>query len=815
MWNIFWFIVQVVLYFVTMASLSSKKPNAAKLEDLSVPEVSETKSIAIAYGKYKQKSPNLIWYGDLSTAEITEEVGNWISSEDVTVGYRYYLTQWYALAHGVVNFHELYMDDKLVWTNEGQTGNYTARYGTEKGLFMDEREYFEAKIDFYSGDQTHTQNNHLDAQGIDPPVYDGICHMVFRGVVDSDVEGRVDISTRGALIGNSLNLRPLAFVCSRYPDIPEFENQDIVNINDDCNPAFIIYDILTANKYGLGLKKDLIDIDSFKQAAQTLYDEEFGVSIIYEDKFRCDEFVNEVLRNIAGNLIEDAITGKLKLKLTRQDYNEEDLLLFDENNVIEVDSFSRTTKNELYNEVKVTYTNSENNYKESIAMFQNLGLDFTDRAAKQRSVTLSFPWITKPELAARVANREAVPMTSVLSNIVIKTHIIEGLEVGDVFKFSWDDYGIKSIVFRIQQINYGNLNSNTMTISAIQDSFNLNFTTYSPGGDNKFEDINLNPKAMNLPFIETPYFINDIENGLLFYPPINDLNSKYYEVYIKEDHTTDYIKASDNYKFTSYFSLQSDVTKTSEIRIKNIDELNITNANNADRDAGKNLLFLRSTIDDKEEFISFKTITQEAENVYLLGEVKRGCLDTLPQDWSENTACYIMKASHTESKNVDLDINESIKLKAVATTGSGTYDFNAAVEIDYTMKGEKRNVKPILPSDLKANNNTFLNGDITIGQTNLSLTWGYRNLISQSKVKGFYDNDTNNISNVNYDISIYDNDTNTLLKNTSVNVDNYIFDDETTINPDGLYYNNLRVEVKSVLSAEISKETIIFNVLRS
>lgn len=803
--QLFYFILQVILYFITMASIDNKKPPTAKLEDLDVPEVSEVKSIAVTYGTYKQKSPNLIWYGNMSTSEIREKVGSWPFDDTVTVGYRYYLTQWYALSHGEIDIHEIYMDDKIIWQNTGQSGNFTSSYRTNSGLFMNDKEYFQADFDFYSGNQNQPTNAHLVSKGVDAPQYPGIAHVVFR------------LGSRGAIIGNSLSLRPLSFVCTRFPDILELDDT-YKNVNGDCNPAWIMYDILTANKYGLGLDPQYIDIPSFDAAAKFLYEEGFGLSLIYEDKFRCDDFIKEILRHIAGNLVEDNINGKLKLKLIRDDYDSEDLPVFDESNIQEIQSFSRTTKNELYNEVKVTYTNSSNNFKQSTSIFQNLGLDFTDRAAKQRSVTMDFPWITKESTASKVASREAIPMTSVLSSVRFKAYRQNDLEVGDVIKVSWDKYGMNEIIYRIQDINYGNLNNNFMIVSAIQDSFSINFTSYSGGGDNKFEDINVNPKDMTLRFIECPYFVSPQGNNLLYYPLQNDQSSLYYEVYTKEEGEGSYKLTSGEYPFGDFLQSENSISITQN----SIDLVPITiplsDASREQNLAGKNMLLLIDQSSGEHEFISFSNIDYEygipGFPIERISGIRRGCMDTKPRAWPANTSMYIFQK--TISENVDLQEGENISMKAVSTTVSGTYPLPTASEVNYIMNSQQRNKKPILGGYYRGNNqDVVVNDTVILSDTqDVEINWLYKNLSTQSSVYGYYEGDSSNTSGTNYVINIYDNTDNTLIKTHTTQSNSYIFDDETTINPVGERYSNLRIEIHSELNTYISRENIIYYVQR-
>lgn len=791
-------VIQLILYFILASTQKQKKPDAAKLEDLSVPEVSEVKSIAIGYGTYKQKSPNLIWYGNLSTRPIKVDGG--LFSSDKTVGYKYYLSQCFGLAHGEVNLKKILMDDKLVYENiENTNGGFTDGFSDSQFFGKDNGVDFD--FDFYSGDQIQDVNYHLNTQnGLDFPKMKGVSYIVFRGA-----------NSRGAYIGNQLAVKAMAFVCERLPNFPEITVSNGIWGNGywDSNPIHIIFDILTNQKYGLGLSTELLNLQSFNDAAQTLKDEGFGLSLIYEDKFRANDFINEILRHVSGVLIEDPTTGLIEVKLIRQDYTFENLLVLNEDNIVSVNKFQRTTNADLYNEVKVEFTHRLNNFKSGVAQFQNLGLDFDDRANANQSTNLSFPFITTSETANKVAFREGLPLTTNLASIQLKTQRISGVEVGDVFRFQWDQYDIQDMVFRIQQVNYGNLSSNSMTIDAIQDSFGVDFSSYSPPEESEFEEINYDATPVDLKFIETPYFINSDYNGLIFFADqANSINLDY-KVYGKESGEIDFKAISNDLLFSTIFQLTTAVNcedNIFEVEFDDEDSETFTSANETEKDNGKNLCII--TDGANVEFISFTEIS----NGTLTG-VRRGCLDTQPKNWLANAFIYFLDTNNL-SINSDFTINEEIDLKAISTTDRSELSFTDAPNVDYTMSGAERRLRPIIPADVKANNINALK-PVAIGQVDLDLSWGFRNLVNQNIVRDYYNAvESSNIAGVNYNIKIFD-DTDTLIKEVDTTANTYTFDDELTINPGGIYYPSLRVEIISQLNGYDSLETININVSRS
>lgn len=797
MWLIIQFVVQLVLYFVLAASQKTKKPDAAKLEDLSIPEVSETKSIAIGYGTYKQQSPNLIWYGNLSNRAIKVDGG--LFGSDQTVGYKYYLSLCFGLAHGDVNLRKLLMDDKVVYENKNLiNGEYTDSFSNKDFFSKDNGISF--VFDYYSGTDTQLVNSHLNTDnGLDFPRMKNVSYIVLRGN-----------NGKGGWIGNQLALKNLALVCERLPNFPEITQTNGIWGGDafDSNPIHIIFDILTNKKYGLGLSTELLDLPSFNAAAVTLNEEKLGLSLIYEDKFRANDFINEILRHVSGSLVEDPTTGLIEIKLIRQDYVFDDLPILNEDNVVSVSKFQRTTNSDLFNEVKVEFTRRLNNFQSSIAQFQNLGLDFDDRANANQSTNLSFPFITTAENANKIAFREGLPLTTNLASIQLKTQRIQGLEVGDVFRFQWEQYGIQDIVFRIQQINYGNLSSNSMTVDAVQDSFGVDFSSYTPPPESDFEDIDYDATPVDLKLLETPYFINNEYNGLIFFANQNNSINLSYKVFGKESGELNFKEISEDLIFSTTFQLVNAVDCESVSFIVDFDdEEDFTAANEFEKDQGKNLCVITDGID--YEFISFT----EFLNNNTLTNVRRGCLDTQPKNWLANAFIYFIDGNNI-SINSDFTINEEVDLKAISSTDRSTLELADAPTVDYTFSNAERRLRPIIPADVKANNQNALK-DVLIGQVDLDLSWGFRNLVNQNIVRDYYNAvEGSNIAGVNYNIKIFD-DTDTLIKEVNTTTNTYTFDDETTINPSGLYYPSLRVEIISQLNGYDSLETININVSRS
>ena len=94
------------------------------------------------------------------------------------------------------------------------------------------------------------------------------------------------------------------------------------------NPAHIIYEALTNRDWGGGNDRLRINDASFASAAATLYQEGFGLCLLWAREQGVDDFIKDVLEHISGVLYQSRTDGQLHLKLFRGDYDSAALPLF-------------------------------------------------------------------------------------------------------------------------------------------------------------------------------------------------------------------------------------------------------------------------------------------------------------------------------------------------------------------------------------------------------------------------------------------------------------------------------------------------------
>jgi len=211
-------------------------------------------------------------------------------------------------------------------------------------------------IDLMFGDPTQLQNDYLKARlDSDIPAYRGLWSAILKRVY----------------IGMSGYLKPWSFYLKRCCKQISGDDQWYIEkavirpreeAGDDLNAIHIIRECLIDSEWGMGELVSNINDNSFKEAANILYDEGFGLTMLWSSETSVEEFIGEVLTYIAGMLYQDLETGEWNISLTRDpDYdNPYDYYNTDDNNVgartTSVQRFAQTfiaSKNYSCNKIKI------------------------------------------------------------------------------------------------------------------------------------------------------------------------------------------------------------------------------------------------------------------------------------------------------------------------------------------------------------------------------------------------------------------------------------------------------------------------------
>jgi hypothetical protein len=458
-----YFVVWVVTT-AAMIALAPKppKPKPAALTDFDLPVAEEGRPIPVVFGTVNCTGANVLWYGDLKARAIRKS-GLFSST---TVGYKYYLGLHFGLCHGPVNsITGVRVGDVDAWT--GTVTSSSSITIDRPGLFGGQKREggLRGIIDFEMGGPTQAANSYLtSAIGGTIPGHRGILGAVFRG-----------ITSGGGYVGNSAYVKPFAFRIKRttagwhggtawYTAKAEIDGRH-------ANGAHVLYEALTNPTWGMGLDTSLIDSTSWTAAADKLYAEGFGLSLIWNQQSTIESFVQTILEHVAGAIVFRLDTGKYELRLLRGDYTASTLPLYDESNVLALERREVRGWGDTTNEITLVYTDPDSYKTTSITAQDLAGIAIQGRVAQ----TVQMPAIHNSGLAAKVAERELAARVVPMSVVTLRVNRAAwDANQGDLFRLTWPKHGFAGVVFRVLKIQKGTLEDGTITIDALQDVYALN-----------------------------------------------------------------------------------------------------------------------------------------------------------------------------------------------------------------------------------------------------------------------------------------------------------------------------------------------------
>lgn len=699
------FIIGIILSFI----FAPKQENRAEgLDATNFPRVTETEPVPSIYGKVRLRGPNTLWSGDFSAIPIYSSpimviiaeafrivplVGNaiadWILSKIPISGYNYYVGLDLGLCLGPnVTLHKVYADKQLYYNSTTTTGG---------SLFLADK--FSGPFSFYNGSYNQSVDSYLASKtGGDAPGYNGICHMVIKR----------------AYIGKSPQLPPFSFELSRYTNNLGLTNPELF-IGEDLNPAEIIYSILTDPWNGMGNDVGDINIPTFLSAATTLALEQNGSSVIVTSASNGGDVIAQLMKQIDGIVYQDVATGKISLKLVRQDYVVGNLPLLDENNIISLQNFTRSSWVNTFNQVRIKYIRRDKQYEDGTSSIQDLA--HIGAQGRMLSTDVTMETVYNSALAGRLAARElAQRNVPIFSTVFEVNRTAFGMKPGDAFRFSWEDFGIVNMIMRIKQIDIGKLQDNRMIIEAAQDEFSTSVDVFGApelgGSGINFSTQNVtSPLVIELPRILSNFDITQRnlnagvgEGFLLALGAAGNISQIGYKTIHSYDNFANTIYGLDeNTEFAATANLLTavnpayyDITRiipTLLINAVNFGTRVLSNATQSQIKNGKNLIFIEG------ELMAYETVTNNNNGTWSLGNVHRALLDTAPGDHTYGTQVYFL----TDYKQfVAYKFNNSgpiqTRFRSATPIGVQSVDSNTLTTV-YTSLSE-RFIKPLPPRNM-------------------------------------------------------------------------------------------------------------------
>lgn len=394
----------------------------------------------------------------------------------VKIGYWYYFGIHMGFGRGPIDeMIEIKVGDKSAWTGS-VTNNATFTidnanlFGGEKG----------------EGGIQGTVNMLMGAQ--DQVIGGGLPGMMSRmGVLLPQFRGTATMFYTGKVC--ALNPYPKAWKMRVRRALKGWENDQawypskaVISLSGGAikamNPAHMLVEAATNSQWGRGLDQGRLNLASYQAAADTLYNEGFGLCLRWVRAGSVTEFIQTIIDTIGAIQEVNRRTGLLELRLVRDDYDVNTLPLFTYGSgLIGVEDLEVAAQDTSVNQVLVKYHDPITDEDMTTQPVDNLGSIQVNGGAN--STTKEYLAVPTADIASRLAIRDLQASMGFLRKMTV--HLDRRgyvLSPGAPFRISIPERGIANAVMRVGKIQDGTVDSAAMTVTCVEDVFGLPASSY-------------------------------------------------------------------------------------------------------------------------------------------------------------------------------------------------------------------------------------------------------------------------------------------------------------------------------------------------
>jgi len=633
----------------------------------------------------------------------------------VTTGFRYFAGLHLVFCHGLDSLLGIRVGEKWAWT--GSVAANGAVSINKPELFGGEgREGgVRGTVDACFGLASQPRNSYLQSVlGANVPAFRGLFALVARKCM---------------LSANNPYIKEWAILGRRTRIGWRDDLADIVAADGyvDMNPAHIIRETLTNTTWGgMGYPEADLDGDAFNTAATLLHAEGFGLSLLWAKNTSVEDFLKIILDHIDGKLYYSHITGLLKLKLVRNDYNIGGIPVLSESNILELIDYTGPAATESINQVVVNYVDRENN--PCAVTVQDLA-GITRMGGQINSTTLNFVGIADGSLAAKVAARELQQLCQPISSCTLVINRKQSLlEPGDCFNFCWGPLGIENMAMRVDTVEIGLHTDSSIRIVAVRDVYGLGAVTITePANSLWSSSLNEPASAVRRKIHEITWWqfvreyageseavlaeLDDSSTLLTCFcgrPSSDALN---YELWTRNVGATDWVKRdTDSFPFTGTLAVAVPPAVSSVLQLQE---------GMLDTD----LVQVGTYAALGSELVAVTAI----DPVNVTVTVNRGVLDTIPVAHAAGEYLWFHQGFYGLDKE-DRAVGESVEVKILPSTSLGRLGLEDAAADVVSCVG--RMMRPYPPGNVQVNGSRWPQ---TIGANEgMIITWSHRNRLAQT-----------------------------------------------------------------------------------
>jgi len=505
------------------------------------------------------------------------------------------------------------------------------------------------------------------------------------------------------------------------------------------NPAHLIFEAMTDTDFGMGAPLSQFNIPAWEAAAQTLYDEGFGVSIAWVEQSTIEQITKDVQDHINGWVFQHPRTGLFELRLVRGDYDPATLRVITPDDAI-LSNFQRKGLGETVNEIVVTWTNPENEQEETITVHDNGNLGAQGQLV---SDSRNYYGARNAELAVQLGQRDIrVASAALCACDAILNRKYWDLVPGDVVKITWPEYGLNELVMRVGKVDYGLPGNQAIKVNLVEDVFAIPAGTYvsppSTGWIDPSEDPAPIPASLQTVVTLPAYFLAnllgeaaevvefpEVRSGVLVTQTGQDTFSYNLESFLADAGGTSGWTYVDQLPTLGYGLLQQGLVRENSTVVTSLVALYGTTMAKVGCFVwiGAQADFNEAATDKCFSRAELCLITASGPSGWTL---RRGVLDTQPLEWPTGTPFWILDPDVSfDDVSTIRAAGETARYRARPITSRGMLPPGQASEFNSPLVGRPH--FPARPSNVRINNTLWgPTTTLTVG-TDAVFTWSNRN----------------------------------------------------------------------------------------
>ncbi|WP_087022380.1 phage tail protein [Thaumasiovibrio subtropicus] len=414
------------------------------------------------------------------------------------VGHRWYWGQHLVLCHGPVDaIIKIWFGEKVGWS--GYAFENDEIHIDKPTLFGDRDQYggVVGNIDVLLGHADQDTNTYL---------YQHCAKTAGGKKVVSAFRYLTSLVFKTPEMGNSSYPPPVSVEVARIKtgwDGNPIWYAERANPGTGLNAAHVLHELVECPEWGVGNSD--IDDAAFKVAADKLFNERFGLNAHWTRQQPVEDFIKDICRYINGYVYTNESSGKITLKLARDDYVIDDLEVLTSDQIRTCRNVRRRSQADIINTLTVTYTDSATHEKAAITVMNSAMVNAVGRTVGE---TVKFPMIMDSTLAYKVAMRELKMLSSRLltAEIYCDTRFTH-LQPGDVVKVEYPPAGLNHVM-RVQKKRRGTMAKPEIKLDVMEDVFSPTSGEYTPPPPSDW-DSPLNPPMAiaTQRLMEAPYWL--------------------------------------------------------------------------------------------------------------------------------------------------------------------------------------------------------------------------------------------------------------------------------------------------------------------